>query len=157
MRRALLLALSYLSIAATVDDSRAQLFIKRYSCQGLRWRNTLTVKTAEQSQRFQYRQLFGQPGFLQRDSKDLPDIVIGLAPLHSMNLDVAPGGIEQSLKDFNRRGFTCAVWAQQSETFTRFDLKIQTIHGIDRRFSGILLVELAANNRFGHAKDFSRA
>jgi hypothetical protein len=72
-----------------------------------------------------------------------------------MNLDVAASGIEESLNYFDGRGFSGAIRTEQPEALAGFNLEVEAIHGIDGRLSGILLEESTANNRFGHAREFS--
>ena len=90
------------------------------------------IEAAEQREDLEDRELLGKPGFLQRHAQPLAEVVVVMAPPPAQHLDVARGGGEQALQDFDRGRLARAVRAEQAEALAAADLEVEAVDRANR-------------------------
>jgi hypothetical protein len=68
---------------------------------------------------------------LERNSDPLADRPASPLPGKAKHFDLAAGGVQQALNDFDRGRFAGAIRAQQAKTFPLVDGQIQPTDGLD--------------------------
>jgi len=91
----------------------------------------LVVKTAKERQGFQYRQLFGKLGFLERDADFLPQRGGIAHPGAAEYFHGAGVGLEQPFADFEGCRLARAIWPKEAKALRRRHFEVDPRHGND--------------------------
>ncbi len=115
--------------ARKIADAGSLFFIELHEGDGFGCVRALIKKTAEQLERFEDSQLFGELRILQLNAEALAELLRVGIPTHAEQFDVAGIGGGQSFADFDGGCFACAVRPKKAEAFAGAHLEVEAVDG----------------------------